>query len=73
MPMPPLHTHHLRHILDACLATFIRQDDGQNVAEYGLLVAGVGLLVLVSAASLGVHVHDWFQAIAAHVTSLIGA
>jgi Flp pilus assembly pilin Flp len=52
---------------------FVHNEDGQDVAEYGLLVAGVGLLVLVGSASLGSNLHAWFDAVAAQVTSHIGA
>jgi len=46
---------------------FIREEDGQDVAEYGLLVAAVGLVILASTSSLGRHVHDWLAIIAARV------
>jgi Flp pilus assembly pilin Flp len=51
---------------------FIRKDGGQDVAEYGLLVAGAGLLVLVGATSLGANLQAWFATIAAQLTSLVG-
>jgi Flp pilus assembly pilin Flp len=52
---------------------FINNESGQDLAEYGLLVAGVGLLVLVGGSSLGSNVYVWFGVVAAHITSLVGA
>jgi Flp pilus assembly pilin Flp len=50
----------------------IRNDGGQDVAEYGLLLAGVGLLVLVGASSLGANLYTWFGLIATRVTTNVG-
>ncbi|MBV9598753.1 MAG: Flp family type IVb pilin [Chloroflexi bacterium] len=55
-----------------CAQQFICNDNGQDVAEYGLLVAGVGLLVLVGATSLGSNLQTWFDNIATRVTSNVG-
>jgi Flp pilus assembly pilin Flp len=54
-------------------AQFIHDEDGQDVAEYGLLVAGVGLLVLASATSLGTSLHTWFAVIADQLNSYLGS
>ena len=51
----------------------LRSEDGQDVAEYGLLVAGVGLLVLVGTTSLGTNLYTWFGVLAARITSMVGA
>lgn len=51
----------------------IFDEDGQDAAEYGLLIAGVGLLVLAGASSLGANVHAWMGIIAARVSSFTGA
>jgi Flp pilus assembly pilin Flp len=50
----------------------IRNDSGQDVAEYGLLVAGVGLLVLIGVTSLGANLHTWFGGLATRVTANVG-
>jgi Flp pilus assembly pilin Flp len=54
-------------------AQFVRDEDGQDVAEYGLLVAGVGLLVLAAATSFGSSLHTWFSVIADQLNSYLGA
>jgi Flp pilus assembly pilin Flp len=51
----------------------IKNDEGQNAPEYGLLVTGVGLLVLIGTSSLGSSLHEWYAVVAARITSLIGA
>jgi Flp pilus assembly pilin Flp len=55
------------------LEQFIRDADGQNAAEYGLLVAGLGLLVLVATTSLGANLSAWLSVTAAQITSTVGA
>lgn len=55
------------------LERLVSSEDGQDVAEYGLLVAGVGLLVLVGTTSLGTNLYTWFGVLAAQITSMVGA
>jgi len=55
------------------LQHFVSNDDGQDVAEYGLLMAGVGLVVLVGATSLGTNLHVWMGFLAAEISSHVGA
>ena len=38
----------------------ILAEDGQDVAEYGLIVALIGLLVLGGSTSFGQQLHTWF-------------
>jgi Flp pilus assembly pilin Flp len=54
------------------MSHLLNDDQGQDVAEYGLLVAGVGLLVLLGTASLGSQLHDWFAVLATRIISLVG-
>jgi Flp pilus assembly pilin Flp len=55
------------------LDQLVRNEDGQDVAEYGLLVAVMGLLVLVGTTSLGANLHAWFDVLATQITSMVGA
>jgi Flp pilus assembly pilin Flp len=48
---------------------FIREDEGQDVVEYGLLVATIGLVVLVGTAAFGGSVQTWFGNLANRVTT----
>jgi len=49
--------------------SFIREDDGQDVVEYGLLVATIGLVVLVGTQAFGNAISDWFSNLADSVTT----
>jgi Flp pilus assembly pilin Flp len=48
---------------------FIREDEGQDVVEYGLLVATIGLVVLVGTAAFGSQISAWFGALATRITT----
>jgi Flp pilus assembly pilin Flp len=51
------------------LEQFIHDTDGQDTVEYGLLVAGLGLLVLVATTSLGANLSRWMSNIATQIAS----
>jgi Flp pilus assembly pilin Flp len=48
---------------------FIRDDEGQDVVEYGLLVATIGLVVLASTAFFGGQISAWFSNLAHRITT----
>ena len=48
---------------------FIREDEGQDVVEYGLLVATIGLVVLASTAFFGGQISTWFSNLATRITT----
>jgi len=48
---------------------FIREDEGQDVVEYGLLVATIGLVVLVGTIAFGNNIQAWFGRLATRVTT----
>ncbi|MBV9547061.1 MAG: Flp family type IVb pilin [Chloroflexi bacterium] len=52
---------------------FIREDDGQDVVEYGLLVATIGLVVLVGTGAFGSNISTWFGTLSSKVTSHTGS
>jgi Flp pilus assembly pilin Flp len=39
---------------------FIREEEGQDVVEYGLLVATIALVVLAATTSFGTDINTWF-------------
>ncbi len=51
---------------------FIREDEGQDVVEYGLLVATIGLIVLIGTAAFGSQISGWFGTLASRVTTHTG-
>ena len=52
---------------------FIREDEGQDVVEYGLLVATIGLVVLAGTAFFGGQISSWFSVLGNRVTTHTGA
>jgi Flp pilus assembly pilin Flp len=48
---------------------FIRDEDGQDVVEYGLLIATIAIIVLVGVNFFGQAINDWFHALGARITT----
>jgi pilus assembly protein Flp/PilA len=49
---------------------FIRDEDGQDVVEYGLLIATIAIVVLVGTQLFGSAISNWFQGLASHITTV---
>jgi len=52
---------------------FIREDEGQDVVEYGLLVATIGLVVLFGTQAFGNEINVWFGKLAGKITAQTGS
>ena len=48
---------------------FIREDSGQDVVEYGLLIATIAIVVLVATAAFGTQISAWFNRLAGRITT----
>jgi Flp pilus assembly pilin Flp len=48
---------------------FVRDEDGQDVVEYGLLIATIAIVVLVATAAFGSSINTWFNKLAGHITT----
>jgi pilus assembly protein Flp/PilA len=48
---------------------FIREEDGQDVVEYGLLIATIAIVVLVGISFFGTNISAWFNALAKRITT----
>jgi pilus assembly protein Flp/PilA len=48
---------------------FINEEDGQDVVEYGLLIATIAIVVLVATAAFGSSISEWFNKLAGHITT----
>ena len=48
---------------------FVREEDGQDVVEYGLLIATIAIVVLVGVSFFGNNIRDWFQTLAGRITT----
>jgi pilus assembly protein Flp/PilA len=49
---------------------FIQDESGQDVVEYGLLIATIAIVVLVGVGIFGGSINDWFKTLAAHITTV---
>jgi pilus assembly protein Flp/PilA len=48
---------------------FIREEDGQDVVEYGLLIATIAIVVLIGVGIFGNNINAWFQNLAGRITT----
>ena len=48
---------------------FIRDEEGQDVVEYGLLIATIAIVVLIGVGIFGTNINNWFQSLAARITT----
>jgi pilus assembly protein Flp/PilA len=49
---------------------FIREEDGQDVVEYGLLIATIAIVVLVGVGFFGNTISAWFKSLASRITTV---
>ena len=52
------------------LLHFLRDEDGQDVVEYGLLIATIAIVVLVGVGIFGSNINAWFQNLAGRITTV---
>ena len=48
---------------------FVRDEDGQDVVEYGLLIATIAIVVLIGISFFGNNISAWFQTLAGRITT----
>jgi pilus assembly protein Flp/PilA len=48
---------------------FVREEDGQDVVEYGLLIATIAIVVLVGISFFGTQISAWFSTLANRITT----
>ena len=51
------------------ITQFLRDEDGQDVVEYGLLIATIAIVVLIGVSIFGSNVNVWFQNLAGRITT----
>jgi pilus assembly protein Flp/PilA len=49
---------------------FIHDEAGQDVVEYGLLIATIAIVVLIGVGIFGTNIQTWFQNLAARITTV---
>jgi pilus assembly protein Flp/PilA len=57
------------YIMDA-IRRFLGDEEGQDVVEYGLLIATIAIVVLVGVGIFGNSINGWFKGLAAHITTV---
>ena len=53
----------------SAIRQFIREEDGQDVVEYGLLIATIAIVVLVGISFFGTNISAWFSTLANRITT----
>jgi pilus assembly protein Flp/PilA len=48
---------------------FLHDEDGQDVVEYGLLIATIAIVVLVGVGIFGSNINAWFTNLAGRITT----
>jgi Flp pilus assembly pilin Flp len=48
---------------------FVSDEDGQDVVEYGLLIATIAIVVLVATTAFGSSIQAWFATLAGRITT----
>jgi Flp pilus assembly pilin Flp len=48
---------------------FISDEDGQDVVEYGLLIATIAIVVLIAVGIFGTNIGEWFGRLAGRITT----
>ena len=48
---------------------FVEEEEGQDVVEYGLLIATIAIVVLVATAAFGSSINDWFGKLSGRITT----
>jgi Flp pilus assembly pilin Flp len=49
---------------------FIRDDSGQNVVEYGLLIATIAIVIVLATAAFGQSIGTWFNSLSGQITTI---
>jgi len=48
---------------------FVSEEEGQDVVEYGLLIATIAIVVLVATSAFGSAIQAWFNTLAGRITT----
>ena len=53
----------------AIIRRFFNEEDGQDVVEYGLLIATIAIVVLIGVGIFGNNINSWFVHLAGRITT----
>jgi Flp pilus assembly pilin Flp len=48
----------------------LRDPEGQDVIEYGLIIGTIAVVVLLATAAFGIQIRPWFEQLAARITTI---
>ena len=48
---------------------FLEEEEGQDVVEYGLLIATIAIVVLVAVGAFGQNISTWFNGLSNRITT----
>jgi len=51
-------------------ATFVQRENGQDVVEYGILIATIAVVVLLGVTTFGQQITPWFSQLAGRITTV---
>ena len=51
-------------------ASFAQRENGQDVVEYGILIATIAVVVLLGVTTFGREITPWFSQLAGHITTV---
>jgi pilus assembly protein Flp/PilA len=69
--VPPADTKRQQEHLRAedMIEQLIKDESGQDVVEYGLLIATIAIVVLIATAAFGSNIGTWFNTLAGRITT----
>lgn len=59
--------HQFSHFVEQ----FVRDEDGQDVVEYGLLIATIAIVVLLATTQFGSQIGAWFEKLSGKITATV--
>ncbi len=54
----------------SAVARFVRRERGQDVVEYGIIIATIAVVVLLGVTTFGREITPWFSQLAGHITTV---
>jgi Flp pilus assembly pilin Flp len=60
---------HIGRRLRRALCSLVADETGQDVVEYGLIVATIALVVLIGTMAFGNQIRPWFEHLAGMITT----
>ena len=60
----------MRHQFHDQLLAFVSEHAGQDVVEYGMMIAAIAIVVLIGVTAFGSLIEPWFAHLAGHITTV---